>query len=78
MHRTGFGLGFLRGQDGNNFTQLFSRLARSAAIRNDKNRMKKYNRKRLAVDSPRTQLPCTTDKTQTTTKIVNNIPHKKI
>ena len=23
MHRTGFGLGFLRGQDGNNFTQLF-------------------------------------------------------
>ena len=28
--------------------------------------------------SPRTQLPCTKDKTQTTTKIVNNIPHKKI
>ena len=23
MHRTGFGLGFLREQDGNNFTQLF-------------------------------------------------------
>ena len=35
MHRTGFGLGFLREQDGNNFTQLFHSLARSAAIRND-------------------------------------------
>ena len=23
MHRTGFGLGFLKEQDGNNFTQLF-------------------------------------------------------
>ena len=78
MHRTGFGLGFLRGQDGNKLHSTVSRLARSAAIRNDKNRMKNIIENVLLLTAPRTQLPCITDKTQTTTKIVNNIPHKKI
>ena len=76
MLRTGFGLDFLGKQGGEQLHSIVSHLARrSAATRNDKNRMKNILENALLLTAPE-QHACTADKTQTTTKIVHNIPHK--
>ena len=52
MDRTGFGLGFLGEQGGEQLHSTISGLARSAAIQNDKNRMKHILENALLLTAP--------------------------